>query len=309
MLSICIPIYNHYMDNLVGTLSQQASDLDEDVELLLIDDCSDNVFQKKNRELAKLKPVRYEELQTNIGRSKIRNLLSRKAKHLHLLFLDCDSEVPDSDYLKRYIRCIKDDAAEAIVYGGRTYLDAPESNEYRLHWLFGSNREVKTAALRNMKPWQSFMSNNFLIHKKTLSSIPFNEQLSGYGHEDTLLGYELKIRGIPIRHIDNPLLHVGLETAEEFLAKTNQGLQNLLRINEILNYDPEFIKTVRVLRLSHRMESLKLLKPFAAVFSAVEKGIAHRLLGKSPKLRMLDFYKLGKICQYSLASKQVVQDT
>jgi glycosyltransferase involved in cell wall biosynthesis len=309
MLSICIPIYNHYMDNLVGTLSQQASDLDEDVELLLIDDCSDNVFQKKNRELAKLKPVRYEELQTNIGRSKIRNLLSRKAKYPHLLFLDCDSEVPDSDYLKRYIHCIKDDAAEAIVYGGRSYLDAPKSNEYRLHWLFGSNREVKTAASRNKNPWQSFMSNNFLIHKKTLLSIPFNEQLSGYGHEDTLLGYELKKRGIPIRHIDNPLLHVGLETAEEFLAKTDEGLLNLLIINKILNHDPEFINTVRVLRLSHRMKRLKLLNTFAVVFSIAEKWIVRQLLGKSPKLMMLDFYKLGKICQYSIASEQVVHGT
>ncbi len=309
MLSICIPIYNYDVHKLVGTLHKQATDLDENIELLLIDDCSESIFQKKNRMLANLELVRYEELDKNIGRSRIRNLLSNKAKYSYLLFMDCDSEVPDADYLKRYHDQIKDSPAEFLVYGGRTYHDAPESNEYRLHWLFGSNREVKSAKARTKNPWQSFMSNNFLIHKKILSLIPFSEHLSGYGHEDTLFGYELKKQGIPIQHINNPLLHAGLETAEEFLEKTGHGLQNLLKVKEILQDDRGFIKTVRVLKLSHRLQSLRLLKPFAALFSYLEKWTVSQLLGETPKLWMLDYYKLGKICQYTLASGPTNQDT
>ncbi len=309
MLSICIPIYNYDMNKLVGTLHRQATDLDKDIEILLIDDCSDKAFQEKNRELSRLEFVRYEELTQNIGRSRIRNLLSKKAKFDHLLFLDCDSEVPDADYLKRYLDCINDRSTAVVVYGGRTYHDVPESNAYRLHWIFGSNREVRSANDRSKNPWQSFMSNNFLIHKQILSLIPFNEKLAGYGHEDTLLGYELKKQGIPIQHIENPLLHAGLETAEEFLEKTGQGLHNLIVVNDILQADRGFIETVKVLKLSNQLQRFRLLKPVAALFAHTEKWVVHQLLGKAPKLWMLDFYKLGKICQHYIARDTSGQET
>ena len=309
MLSICIPIYNYDMTKLVRMLHRQADELGAAFEILLIDDCSDSMFQKKNRGLAELEWVRYEELDQNIGRSRIRNLLMGKAKFDHLLFMDCDSEVPDADYLKRYYELIKDNSAKLVVYGGRTYHDAPESSEYWLHWLFGSNREVRSATARSKNPWQSFMSNNFLIHKQILSLIPFNEKLAGYGHEDTLFGYELKKHGQPIQHIDNPLLHAGLDTAEEFLEKTAQGLQNLLIVNDILKDDRGFIESVRVLKLGNQLQRLMLLKPFAALFSCTEKWTVHQLLGEKPRLWTLDYYKLGKICQYSLARKSGIQET
>ncbi len=291
------------MHKLVRTLHRQATDLDEDIEILLIDDCSEKVFQEKNRELTTLKLVRYEELTRNIGRSKIRNLLSNKAKYDYLLFLDCDSEVPDADYLKRYLHCIHNDPTVNVIVGGTTYTATPGSPEKQLHWLFGSKREVKTAALRLKNPYISFTSNNFLIHKNIITTVPFNETLSRYGHEDTLLGYELRKRGIPVMHIDNPLIHMGLETAQEFLAKTDQGLKNLLRINDILRHDPKFIKTVRVLNFSQKLKWFKLLKPFVAMFSLTERSIVRRLSGRSPKLWMLDYYKLGKISQYSTVNK------
>lgn len=309
MLSICIPIYNYDMTKLVRMLHRQADELGAAFEILLIDDCSDSMFQKKNRGLAELEWVRYEELDQNIGRSRIRNLLMGKANYDYLLFLDCDSELPDTDYLKRYLHCIHNDPGVSVIVGGTTYANAPGNPEKRLHWLFGSKREVKTAAQRLQNPHKSFTSNNFLIHKNILKTVPFNEMLSGYGHEDTLLGYEINKRGIPIRHIDNPLIHKGLETAKEFLAKTDQGLKNLLKINELLQHEPEFIQTVRVLNLSHRLKRLKLLKPFVTVFSYTEKSIVRQLLGKSPNLWMLDYYKLGKISQYSIDAQSGSQAT
>lgn len=296
MISICIPVYNFDMTRLVNDLHKQAGMLDAEIDILLLDDASSPAYKETNRKLANLNRVRYKELETNVGRSKIRNLLSKKARHPFLLFMDCDSQVPDKHYLERYLQQL-DPGREAIIYGGRTYAPEPDRAENRLHWLFGSKREVKTAETRKKHPYQSFMSNNFLIPKTILSENPFNEQLSGYGHEDTLMGYELKKKQLPIIHIDNPLMHIGLETAEEFLHKNEEGLQNLLKISDFLNNDEVFIKMVKVMRSCRVLKRFYLRKPFIFVFNLFEKRIKQVLMGASPKLWYLDVYKLGRLCK------------
>ncbi len=298
MISICIPVYNFEMARLVQDLHNQADALDAKVEILLLDDGSSLPYKETNRKLADLNLVRYEELETNVGRSRIRNLLNKKATHPFLLFMDCDSQAPDKHYLERYLQHLEPNM-ESIIYGGRTYAPEPDRAENRLHWLFGTKREVKTAETRKQHPYQSFMSNNFLIPKTILSRFPFNEQLRGYGHEDTLMGYELKKQQVPIIHIDNPLMHIGLESAQDFLRKNEQGLQNLLKITDYLNNDEAFIKMVKVLRSRKMLKRLYLRKPFVFVFNLFEQRITQALMGDSPTLWQLDVYKLGKLCQTS----------
>lgn len=321
MLSICIPIYNFDMTQLVHELTKQAKRLDTGIEILMIDDGSEMFFKEINRKLKGLPYVVYEELEKNIGWSKIRNLLAKKAKYDYLLFLDCDSETPDNQYLNRYIQYFKGQPEahnnetlsketakkegskkealkkEAVIYGGRCYRKQPENAETLLHWLFGVHREVRDAETRSRHPYQSFMTNNFLTTKTVISRIPFYEHLSGYGHEDTLFGYELKKNGVPIIHIDNPLTHIGLEPADRVLIKMEQSQQNLLKINEYLGNDPEFAKTVRVLNTYHKLKKHHLIKPVNAVFRLFEKSIRRSLLGSSPKLWQLDLFKLGMIAR------------
>jgi hypothetical protein len=50
----------------------------------------------------------------------------------------------------------------------------------------------------------------------------FSEDLKTYGHEDTLLGYDLFRNGIEIFHIDNPVEHTGLEDSSVLLRKPKQ---------------------------------------------------------------------------------------
>lgn len=296
MLSICIPIYNYDVRRLVNALHKQAKAEALTVEILLIDDASEASFRELNSKLKALPDVEYFELKENIGRSKIRNVLHKKAKYPWLLFLDCDTEVHDNNYLNRYIPFLKKEE-QILVYGGRSYHSEPADDQTLLHWHFGRHREEKNARIRSQKPYQSFMSNNFLIHKSVLDKVPFNEALRGYGHEDTLLGYELKKQAIPLIHIDNPLIHAGLETAEEFLSKTDEGLKNLLTINQLLHNDQNFIRSIRVLKCYFFLKKTFLRKPFAFLFKPFEKPIRKNLLGRKPKLWLLDFYKLGKLCR------------
>lgn len=301
MLSICIPVYNYDVRPLVKALHRQAKAAALTVEILLLDDASEPSFREKNGTLKSLPDVNYKELKKNIGRSKIRNQLREKASYRFLLFLDCDTEVPDNDFLNRYIPFLHTNKP-VLVYGGRSYHPEPKNDTTLLHWHFGRNREVKHAEIRSSDPYKSFMSNNFLIHKTILEKVPFNEQLKGYGHEDTLLGYELKKQAVPLIHIENPMIHAGLETADEFLDKTDEGLKNLLNIIKILNNDKEFIRSIRVLRSYTLLRRYWLRTAFAVMFRTFEKPIRQNLRGKAPRLWLLDLYKLGKLCHYSMRS-------
>ncbi len=294
MLSICIPVYNVQVSQLVNTLHQQGKRLDVPFEILLIDDASEETFRQSNSALGKLQYVRYEELTQNIGRSRIRNLLAVKARFPLLLFLDCDAEITTGDFLKKYLDAGKDGS---VVCGGHVYQSEQPSHPFVLHWLAGSQREVVPASARQRKPHHSFMTGSFLVPSSLLYQLPFNEELSGYGHEDTLYGYQLMKRSIAVKHIDNPIIHNGLESGIMFLSKIRQSLVNLKKISELTKYDPEFIDMVRVLKVYHTLKRYKIDRLFILFFKPIENTTIKHLTGKHPRLCMLDVYKLGIICQ------------
>ena len=104
-----------------------------------------------------------------------------------------------------------------------------------LRWKYGRNREEKNASLRNQSPYQSFTAFNLLAPKDIFQKIAFNEKIDGYGHEDTLFGIELKKEGVTIAHIDNPIIHLGLDEHQVFIKNrgwttkpsySHQGEQN-----------------------------------------------------------------------------------
>ncbi|MEE4178318.1 MAG: glycosyltransferase family 2 protein [Bacteroides sp.] len=294
MLSICIPVYNYDVRPLVKSLHRQALLLPAPAELLILDDASDPEFCLLNRELSDLDLVRYEELKENAGRSRIRNLLAKKARFPWILFMDCDSETPDEFFLKRYL----DETGEILVVcGGRSYLSQPPADDTFLHWWYGTHREVRGAAERSMNPHLSFMTNNFMIPKSILQRIPFNENIKGYGHEDTLLGYELMKNKVTVKHINNPLLHIGLQGNREFLEKSREGVKNLAFINNYLDDGSELAKMVRLLKGFRLLKRLRLCSTFALGFRMLQKPLEANLLGKKPRLKWFDLYKLGYFCQ------------
>jgi hypothetical protein len=198
--------------------------------------------------------------------------------------------VPDKLYMKRYIvLCEKYE----VVYGGRSYTDqTPEDPEQYLRWLYGIRREVVTAEKRNRNPNKSFMTNNFCIKKKLFNQIKFNENIQGYGHEDTLFGYELKKRKILIHHINNPLVHIGLERNSVFLEKTENGLRNLKKIIVMHGIDSPIVEDIKILRWYRRFYSVRMLFIFKLCYLLFGRSIKRNLLGNSPNLRLFDLYKL-----------------
>ncbi|MDL2323186.1 glycosyltransferase [Bacteroidales bacterium OttesenSCG-928-A17] len=293
MLSICIPIFNFDVTRLVNDLRDQAIGIGHPFEIILMDDASDEKFQKTNRKLNG-ENIRYIQLDENIGRSRIRNKLAESACYPYLIFMDCDSSVPSENYIQSYLPFCK---PSVVCYGGRIYENRKPDKKFLLRWKYGVCRESLPAMIRKKNPNHSFCTNNFLIHKQIFEQIRFNEELAGYGHEDTYFGLELSAKKITIQHIDNPLIHIGLESASEFLGKTRNGVVNLIKVDKLLSeLYPEYINHSKLIRTRNRLRKWHLTKPAILFFRLFEKGMRANLLGANPSLVIFDLYKLGILC-------------
>lgn len=287
MLSILIPIYNYDVRHLVGELRRQAEELSLTYEICLLDDDSDTIFQQRNRELTQKPHIRYEELPQNIGRSAIRNRLVAMSRYDYLLFMDCDSGVVMPHYLQTYLQHLQ---PNRLLYGGRTYLPKPPSDrKYLLHWHYGRQREQQDFASRQIEPYHSFMTNNFLIPRQVFAVLTFDEKIRTYGHEDTLFGMELAQKGVEILHLNNPLLHLGLETNLVFLQKTEMAVQNLARLHR----DKQPVYT-RLSKLYTTLAKWGLTLPIGFLLRPLRFFFVVQLTRKlRPDLRYLDLYKLS----------------
>ncbi|MBS4013185.1 MAG: glycosyltransferase [Bacteroidetes bacterium] len=298
MLSICIPVYNFEVLPLINELYIQAKNTSKPYEIIAIDDASNAHFKTLNQKLIEIPGIIYEELENNIGRSKIRNYLCKKASNQYLLFMDCDALITDRNFISNYFLAIDElKNPDSLICGGRNYQKDRPKDSTSLHWVWGNKREAFDASTRSKNPYQSFMTNNFVMPKSVLESNPFNEDLSGYGHEDTLLGFEMKKKNIPIIHIDNPVEHIGLEEASVILEKTIQSTENLLKIYHITNKDKDFVSISKLLKIFEKIRKLKLTKLVRFFFGLFRKTIEGNLKSTKPSILMFDIYKLGIICR------------
>jgi len=290
MISICIPVYNFDVTELVNELIAQANRLQYPIEILLFDDHSHSYFRNRNSQLASHSLVNYLEFDFNIGRSKIRNRLADVAKGQWLLFLDCDVMVDDPNYLKSYIDNL--DYAK-VICGGRKYGPKPFRPELQLRWKYGVKRECRSAYARQLNPYSSFISGNFIIEYDTFQRIQFNEELSGYGHEDTLLGLDLKKQKVDVLHIDNPTIHMGLDSNQEFLSKTEEGVKNLTRILQIMPCMRRDIeKSITLLKVFRLLRKIGMLYPLRWVSRVYTPLLRKQLNSSNPSILLMDFYKL-----------------
>lgn len=291
MLSINIPVYNYEVGDLVSQLAEQAEDMQIGYEIRVYDDGSEEPVKLKNCKIAGLPGVIYTELELNLGRSAIRNKMGFESKFEYLLFIDADSLV-DKNYLRNYIENIK---PNCILCGGTTYKpDKPTQPEKYLRWFYGTNREAISAKARNNNKGFIITSNNFLIEKSVFEKIHFREDLKTYGHEDTLLGYDLFRNGIEIFHIDNPVEHTGLENSVVFIEKTRIALKSLHKItHQLLPGDNAFVQQVHF--LNRYAAITKFLPPvFLRLFyNLFHRYIERNLTGSKPSLFLFDLYKLG----------------
>lgn len=300
MLSICIPIYNFNISSLLEDLQNQISGLDKEIEIVVIDDCSTEKYKTLNKE--KCSEINYIELEKNVGRSKIRNLFFDHTKFENLLFLDCDSIICNKNFIQLYLNEIQRNEYKIIV-GGRIYPAFCPSKNQKLSWKYGVHVESKPAHTRSENPFTSFMTNNFLIKKEVLSAVKFDENLTQYGHEDTLFGFQLKQHNIQIKHIENPILNGDIEDNMTFIKKTELGIENLAYLFETIHEKNSFSKQINLLRFYERIHERKMTWILKLIFFVFKNPIRYLLKNGIVNLSLFAFYKLGYFIQAIEARK------
>ncbi len=287
MISILIPTYNYNVFPLVKILHTQAENSDIDFEINVYDDCSPNPVAA-NENINSLANCSFQILKNNIGRSAIRNLLAKNAKYENLLFLDADTMVTKTDFLSNYIAAIKKETE--IIYGGILYQPNPPSVEEILRWHYGKEREALPVSERIKQPYLRFLTLNFLIKKSVFSKIAFNEEIPNLRHEDTLFALDAKTNKLNIAHIDNPVIHLGLESSEIFLRKSRESVESLH------SFVAQGLIKAQETGLSAKAATLKKLGlsgPAAIFYKTFRGSMEKNLLSAQPSLFIFDIYRLG----------------
>lgn len=227
MISILIPVYNYDITALVKDLRNQCIYQKLEFEIITIDDCSTNIILPESS-IFNDERIKFERLYINIGRSRIRNLLASKAKYSNLLFLDCDSDISQNpNFIKNYVLNLEE---ADVQYGGTLYSNKKPEFKFLLHWTYGGEVESPKADIRASKPYETFKTNNFIIKKSVFEKVKFDETINSYGYEDYKFAFELSANGYSITHINNEVIHNGLNENEEFLTKIEISLKTLAKL-------------------------------------------------------------------------------
>ncbi|KIC61939.1 glycosyltransferase family 2 protein [Chryseobacterium taiwanense] len=290
-LSICIPVYNFDVRELVFDLKKEIENNKIDAEIILIDDASEESFTIINSELQK-EVQAFVFLEKNIGRTRIRNLFLNYTKGDYLLFLDCDGQIISNTFLSSYIQFIVNNKGANIVYGGRKVANFPPDKNHRLRWKFAIERENPPVKQRQEKPYLCFQTNNFIINREVLEKIPFNPEFQKYGYEDLLFAMELKREGVLIDHIENAIFNNDLETNEKYLIKVNESMESLAKMLQDKNLKSNLTE-IKIVKAYNRINEKFLIILFANLFQIIKVGLEKKLLKGNVNLRYLDFYKLG----------------
>jgi len=285
-LSILIPTYNYDCTQLVNALLQQ---LPADAEIIVADDGStDEHIKVENRKIGTLPQCRLWESENNLGRAGIRNRLGELAEGEWLLFMDSDAEVADTHFLQNYLSQTAD---YEVLCGGTATPQLCPSPKVKLRYKYETEYWKKhTAEIRQKNPYDSFTTFNFLILREDFLKIKFDESIREYGHEDTLFGQEMKRRKTKILHVNNPLIHTGLETNAEYLLKVESSLKNLSLLS------PETRQNSPVSRVGDRLGRYHLKRLAGALHRCISPLEKINLNSTHPSLLLLKIYKLGYYC-------------
>lgn len=290
-LSICIPVYNFDVRELVFDLKKEIESHAVESEIILIDDASKEEFKRVNQVLTE-DVSHFIFLEENIGRSRIRNLFLDYSTGEYLLFLDCDGKITHENFLLQYIQCIQQNTETQVVYGGRKVLEDVPGKEYYLRWKFAVERENLPLEQRRKKSYLSFQTNNFVIKKEILQKVLFNPDFRQYGYEDLLFAMDLKYDNIKIDHIDNPILNNDLEKNEIYLHKVEESVGSLSAMIRDKNLRSK-LSEVKLVKIYYKLDKMPFKTVFSGLFRIGERYVKKKLLKGNINLRYLDFYKLG----------------
>jgi glycosyltransferase involved in cell wall biosynthesis len=262
-LSVLIPFLRDDPTELLRLLDEEASALDGTVEIILLDDGTNDAaltarLQTVVRSLAL--PVRLISLARNEGRSKGRNRLAASARGGSLLFLDSDMR-PDH---RRFLWTWADLVAledPAVAFGGFSLLHAPTDTRFSVHRAMAARSECIPFWDRARTPEKYVYTSNLLVRRDVFKAEAFDTAFTGWGWEDVEWAMRVS-RRFTVLHVDNPATHMGLDTVEALAGKYEQSADNFARV---VDRHPDIVGTYpsfKAAKLLKRMPALSTIRPW-----------------------------------------------
>lgn len=217
-------------------------------------------------------PVRLITLASNEGRSRGRNRLAGAARGGHLLFLDSDM-LPDApDFLARWLTVI-DAEDPAVAFGGFSLKQASTAPRFAVHRALAERSETLDAARRSLTPEKYVYTSNLMVRRDVFEAEGFDPGFSGWGWEDVEWAMRVSRRW-PVRHVDVPATHMGLDEVSALAGKYEQSAANFARVVDrhfdVVSTYPSY----RAARRLKRVPGLGLVRPWFKRFALTEAAPA-----------------------------------
>ena len=284
MISILISTYNYDAQKLVHDLNALAASEHVEHEIIIGNDCS-TVHTDWMDTCAAWPNVIIIQPEHNLGRAALRNYMARSSRGDWLLFIDCDAQVQPDFSLSAYLQAAQQ---APVVCGGLRHPLHNPNPEATLRYKYERATDRKRSAQTRMKaPYRSFTTFNVLIKKSVFDEIGgFDRDCKEYGYEDVLFGVELAHHNVNILHIDNYLIHMGLDSNSVFLQKTEVSLHTLNQLKGKLDGWSTIVNTAQMI------ERLRLRPVVTLVFRWIRPFLKRNLLSRHPSLWVFQCYKL-----------------
>jgi glycosyltransferase involved in cell wall biosynthesis len=290
-LSVLITNHNYDCSKLLLELeSLLNTDFEYSWEIIVVDDCSthNNILENNVDTSKSISHCLYHINEKNRGAAFCRNLLVKLSQGKWLVFIDGDASIGhNSNFIQNYWNnrfCCD------VVVGGLIHPQLNNTDGISLRYRYEKAADKhRSAEARSLEPYEKFTAFNIMANKDIFNCISFDETCTEYGYEDALFGIELMEKGISIKHIENPLIHCGLDSNESFLNKTEVSLLTLLKLQS----KGKMKIGSKVSRAAHKLEKFKLHNLYIGLFNIFKTVIRRNLLSNTPSLLLFSIYKLG----------------
>ena len=286
MVSILIPTYNYSVIALVEELLKQVESTSGSIEIIVCDDASTMLdLMAINEALGEDSRVQYLQNEKNLGRTATRQRLAETAQFEKLLFLDADVMPKNQDFLEITMAHMK---KAQLVFGGIAYRDIKPEQPYVLHWSYGKQREEVNVVSRKKSPYISVNSGCLCIDKGLFLKVNAKMTRNQYGL-DNYFKQLLRSENASVLHINNPIIHLGLEPTEGFIKKMLNSVETTIQLEK----DGLMENHIRPLQKAYqKLKRLGMSKPFVTVVGIFKSRIERNLYSAKPSLRLFDIYRL-----------------
>ena len=259
-LSVLVPFYKDNATSLLKDLDAQI--FGRSIEVLFYDDGTQDTELTTTMERAVKTAKGSVTLITNTdnkGRSSARNALFEAARADWVLFLDADMRPSRDTFLETYISLINTCGAE-IIFGGFEVETQQEDADRNVHRALSEISDCLTLDERQAGGPQYVASSNLCVRRDVLEKEPFDSGFTGWGWEDSEWAARVSKR-FTLVHVDNPAVHLGLETTETLLRRFATSGPNYLRFTMA---HPELAERLPLFNISKSLGKLpgqRLMRP------------------------------------------------